>query len=124
MSTTDAGSRWYENGVGPPIKNLGIVFGECGKSQEFVHHGMIASARAYLGNIKLASNVVLVLCGAGLESIHLGGHGLTKTKYIGSDPRLSKLLIIEKNDLEKLQDIGLRNAIKECTYSSVLGTNA
>jgi hypothetical protein len=97
-----------------------VVFDECGKSRDFAH-GLIASAREFLGSIR-AKTVVLILCGAGLEDIHIAENG--NKKCTGSDPTLSTVLIIRETNLELLPDKLLREAIKQGTYSRTLATNA
>eukprot|EP00978_Attheya_sp_CCMP212_P005207 scaffold11570_cov47-Attheya_sp.AAC.2 len=117
-------SNWFnETPEGKKIKldRLAIVFDECGNHMDFVY-GMISSLRdpilAKFGN--LASSVVLVLCGAGLDAVRFVNDEMGT---IGSDPDLSQLVLMKSPNLGALR-MDLQKAIKAGSYSSILSSNA
>eukprot|EP00978_Attheya_sp_CCMP212_P043793 scaffold291867_cov106-Attheya_sp.AAC.1 len=87
---------------------------------DFVY-GMISSLRDHIlpkfGN--LASSVVLVLCGTGLDVVHVANDEMGT---IGSDPELSQLVLMKSPNLGALNK-GLKQAIEAGSYSSILGSN-
>jgi hypothetical protein len=119
-------SRWYDRKEGGELITLNklvLVFDECGKSPDFTV-GLIASARNLLLLLReknLATDMALVMCGSGLESVKTGTTG---NRYIGSDPALTDVVVMKFTDLSKLADESLRHPIDRGVYSRFLATNA
>ena len=120
--------RWYEGREGGEdvmLEKLVIVFDECGRSPDFVA-GIIATARdSFLPKLrqkKLAHNFALVLCGSGLEAIQTG---TANNKYLGTDPALTSVVILERTVLANLPAgfKELKEAIEKGVYSRVLASN-
>eukprot|EP00978_Attheya_sp_CCMP212_P026867 scaffold89101_cov65-Attheya_sp.AAC.2 len=120
----DDASNWLNQQLGGEkikLDRLAIVFDECGNHMEFVY-GMISSLRDHIlpkfGN--LASSVVLVLCGTGLDVVRVAND---KMGTVGSDPNLSQLVLMKSTNLGAL-GMDLQQAIEAGSYSSILGSNA
>ena len=99
-------AEWFDGTLQTdPLEKFLLVVDEVGREPELAHglvDGGLRKLQDALVAKGIAKQVGLVLCGTSLDQLRTNS---SKEKYLGSDPSMSKVIIMKQTNLEKLENL-------------------